>query len=246
MNAPRRLDSLLVLRGFFASRTRAKAAIEAGLVRVAGKNVRAPSAAFAVDADIAVDGDVHDYVSRGGLKLAAALDAFAIDPADKVCLDLGASTGGFTQVLLRRGAARVYAVDVGAGQLHSSLHADPRVISHEKTHARTLTRALIPDPIEILVCDVSFISLKIALPPALTLCAPGARLVALVKPQFELGRSFVGKGGVVRARDDDIAGLIRSLSAMLEERGWSPIGDMLSPVKGGDGNEEHLIGAARR
>jgi 23S rRNA (cytidine1920-2'-O)/16S rRNA (cytidine1409-2'-O)-methyltransferase len=183
-------------------------------------------------------------VSRGGLKLAHALDRFAIDPLGLVALDLGASTGGFTDVLLRRGAARVVAVDVGHGQLHESLRQDERVTVFEKLNARDLTMehvAVMPD---LIVADMSFISLKVALPAALDLAAPGARLVALIKPQFEVGRERVGKGGVVRdpALHDEVC---REIAAWLGARGWRVLGVTPSPVAGQDGNREFLIGAVR-
>lgn len=241
-----RLDSALVARGAFPSRTRAQAAIRAGLVRVAGAAVTAPSAQVGPDDPILVDGDVHDYVSRGGVKLAAGLDAFGFSPEGRVCLDLGASTGGFTDVLLRRGATRVYAVDVGADQLHPSLAADPRVVRLEKTDARRLDPALIPEPIEAVVADVSFISLRKAAPPALALAADGAFLVALVKPQFELGRASLGKGGIVKAEQGEIDAMIDGLVRLLEDEGWRIVGRIESPIAGGDGNKEHLLGATRR
>ncbi len=241
-----RLDQALVARGAFQSRSRAQGAIRAGLVRVDGAVVARPAAGVADDAEIAVDGDVHDFVSRGGAKLDAALRAFEIDAADKTCLDLGASTGGFTEALLRAGAARVFAVDVGSGQLHASLTEDRRVVSLEKTHAKDLSAALIPDPIDVLVCDVSFISLKKALPPALALCAPGARLAALVKPQFEVGRAQIGKGGVVKPGYANSWGVAEAMRDWIDaEPGWRALGLMESPLEGGDGNREFLIGARK-
>jgi 23S rRNA (cytidine1920-2'-O)/16S rRNA (cytidine1409-2'-O)-methyltransferase len=245
MSNSRRLDLLLVERGAFPSRARAQSAVKAGLVKVDEKVVDKPSAEVAANAQIEVAGDVHDYVSRGALKLEAALRAIEIDPSGKICLDLGASTGGFTEVLLRRGAAKVYAVDVGAGQLHPTLAADPRVISLERTHAKDLTRALVPDNVDVIVCDVSFISLKKALPFAMALAAPKARLIALIKPQFELGAQQVGKGGIVRASDAVLDALTRSIGDWLNGEGWPPIGVVKSPIEGGDGNREFLIGAIR-
>ena len=194
-------------------------------------------------AKIKVDGDVHPYVSRGGLKLEAALKAMEIDPAGKVCLDLGASTGGFTDVLLRADAAKVYAVDVGRGQLHEKIASDPRVINLEQTHAKDLSRALVPDPIDLIVCDVSFISLKKALPPALALAAPGAHLAALVKPQFEVGPAGIGKGGVVK--EDLAAPAANDIAQWIENEGWDMIGLIDSPILGGDGNREFLLGAQK-
>lgn len=241
-----RLDQALVERGFFPSRARAQGAIEAGLVKIDGRVV-AKSAA-PVDEGVALDvaGDVHDYVSRGGIKLAAALDAFAVDPAGKNCLDLGASTGGFSEALLRRGATRIYAVDVGRGQLHPRIAADPRVSSIEATHARDLTPALIPTAVELLVADVSFISLKKALPSALALMAPLSALVALVKPQFEVGPAGVGKGGIVKNPKVGVQ-IARELALWLhDDYGFKPLGVIDSPIEGGDGNREFLIGAVRQ
>lgn len=239
-----RLDAHLVAIRAFASRARAQSAIAAGLVRVDGVVARKPSLLIAESSVISVDGDVHDFVSRGGVKLAAALDAFRIDPCGLTCLDLGASTGGFSDVLLRRGAEKVYAVDVGRGQLHETIADDPRVVSLEKTHVRDLSRALIPEPIGLIVCDVSFISLKHALPPALTLAALDARLVALVKPQFEVGPSRLGKRGLVGADDAEVAA--RDIRDWMANRpGWCLIGLIESPIQGGDGNREFLLGAAR-
>ena len=235
-----RADLLLLERGLFESRAKAQAAIAAGLVSADGVTVRKPSEM--VDAAAAVVAEAaHPYVSRGGVKLAAALDAFRIDPAGKTCLDLGASTGGFTDLLLRRGAARVYAVDVGQGQLHARLARDPRVVSLERTDARRLDAALVPEPVDILVADLSFISLKLVLAPALARLARGASLVALVKPQFEAGREHVGKGvvrdeAVQRAVCDDIATFLGGL-------GLTVIGVIPSPILGGEGNREFLVGA---
>lgn len=240
-----RLDVLLVARGAFPSRTRAQAAIRAGLVRVHGAAVTAPSADFANDVEIIVDGDVHDYVSRGGVKLAAGLDAFGVAVDGRVCLDLGASTGGFTEVLLRRGAARVYAVDVGTGQLHPRIAAEPRVVNLEQTDGRSLSRDRVEEAIDVLVADVSFISLRTVLPRALEICAPDAFLVALVKPQFELGRSRLGKGGIVRAEEGVVDAMLDEVAAFLQGRGWRVVGCIDSPIAGGDGNKEHLLGATR-
>lgn len=242
-----RLDLHLVENGWFESRARAQDAIRAGLVRVNGAPATRPAQAVDAEAAICVEGNVHDYVSRGGMKLEAGLDAFAIDPAGKICLDLGASTGGFTDVLLQRGAAKVYAVDVGTGQLHEKLRDEPRLINLERTHARDLSPALVPEPVEIIVCDVSFISLKKALPPALALAAPSARLTALVKPQFEVGRSRIGKGGIVRQGYDNSFGVAEEIGAWLSaQTGWKTTGFIESPITGGDGNREFLVGATRQ
>ncbi len=200
-----------------------------------------------VGSEIPIDvrGKPHPWVSRGGVKLAHALDHFAIDPAGLTCLDIGASTGGFTDVLLTRGAARVTAVDVGRGQLAWKLRGDERVVVLERLNARQLTRAHVPDPVQLIVCDASFIGLQTILPAPLALAAPGARLVALIKPQFEVGRGAVGKGGIVRDPDQHRA-VCERISAWLDGlEGWSVIGVTDSPIKGAEGNREFLIAAAR-
>ncbi len=241
-----RLDHYLVEQGLYESRARAQAAVRAGLVRVNGAVAAKPAQAVAADSVVEVEGDAHAFVSRGGTKLDAALRSFEIDPAGKTCLDLGASTGGFTDALLRRGAAKVYAVDVGTGQLHAKLRADSRVICLEQTHAKDLSRALIPDPVDVIVCDVSFISLKKALPPALALASPGARLIALVKPQFEVGRSRIGKGGIVKPGYANTYGVAMDVDEWLASQpGWKTTGWTESPIRGGDGNREFLLGAVR-
>jgi 23S rRNA (cytidine1920-2'-O)/16S rRNA (cytidine1409-2'-O)-methyltransferase len=241
-----RLDQYLIDTGRFQSRARAQAAIRAGLVRIGGAVAQKPSQKVASGARVEIDGEVHPYVSRGGVKLAAALRAMEIDPAGKICLDLGASTGGFSDVLLRRGATKVYAVDVGTGQLDAKIAADPRVVNLQQTHARDLSPALIGEPIDIIVCDVSFISLRKALPPALALGAPGARLAALVKPQFEVGRSQIGKGGIVKPGIENSVGVAQSIGEWLAAQpGWRWVGYMKSPISGGDGNVEFLLGAIK-
>ena len=221
----RRADVSLVERGIFPSRARAQEAIEAGLVTADGARVRKPSDMIRHDAALEARA-AHPYVSRGGVKLAAALAAFAIDPRGGVCLDVGSSTGGFTDVLLRRGAKRVYAVDVGTGQLHPTLAADPRVVSLERTDARNLSAALVPEPVDCLVADVSFISLKLVLPGAVALVRQGGSLAVLVKPQFEAGPSHVRKGIV---RDETVAPCrlprhrnLHRLSRFHESRASSP------------------------
>jgi 23S rRNA (cytidine1920-2'-O)/16S rRNA (cytidine1409-2'-O)-methyltransferase len=243
LRSPRlRADRLLVERGLFESRAKAQAAIAAGRVSADGAPVRKPSDEIACDAALAA-APAHPFVSRGGVKLAAALAARAIDVADRVCLDIGASTGGFTQALLERGARRVYAVDVGRGQLHPTLRRDPRVVSLEATDIRALDPATLAEPPSLVVIDVSFISLKRALPAALALAAPACRLIALVKPQFEAGRQHLKKG-VVRdpqihaAVCDDIAAFTRSLGCTVEAI-------LPSPIEGGDGNREFLLVARR-
>jgi 23S rRNA (cytidine1920-2'-O)/16S rRNA (cytidine1409-2'-O)-methyltransferase len=237
----RRLDLLLVERGLAESRSRARALIEAGKVLAEHRLADKPSLVLPEDAALEVTGLDHPWVSRGGLKLAAALDHFGIDPGGSIALDIGASTGGFTDVLLARGAARVYAVDAGHGQLAERLRRDPRVVSLEKQNARSLTRAEIPESVDLVTCDASFIGLATILPAPLALVAPGALLVALIKPQFEAGPRRVGKGGVVRD-----AGLQQEIctriAAWLGARpGWSVLGLIDSPIDGGDGNREFLI-----
>lgn len=235
-----RIDLLLVSTGRFESRARAREAIEAGLVSVDGRPVRKPSETFETNAAIEASAP-HPWVSRAGLKLEAGLDAFGIDPRGATCLDVGASTGGFTQVLLARGATRVYAVDVGRDQLHASLRADHHVISMEGQDARALVASMFEAPPSIVVCDASFISLALILPAVLPLAAPGAFLVALVKPQFEAGRQHVGKGIV---RDPAVhARVCADVSGLIERLGWRMLGLRPSPIAGGDGNIEFLIGA---
>ena len=243
---PLRLDLHLVEGGYFPSRARAQAAVKAGLVRVNGAVTTKPSQTIASSCNVQIEGDVHAFVSRGGIKLEAAIQSFEFDPAGKICLDLGASTGGFTDVLLRRDALKVYAVDVGAGQLHPKIAADPRVVNLEKTHARDLTTALIPEAVEFIVCDVSFISIKKVLPFAMALAAPGARLAALIKPQFEVGRDRIGKGGVVKEGAETGVRVAEDVSAWLKgQAAWAPTQFIESPIRGGDGNLEFLIGAVK-
>ena len=240
-----RLDAWLVERGHFESRARAQAAIKAGLVRLNNAVIQKPSQKVASDDSIDVVGDVHPFVSRGGVKLQAALRAFDVDPAGLICLDLGASTGGFTDLLLREGALKIYAVDVGIGQLHSSIASDPRVINLEKTHVDRLDRSLVPDDIQLMVCDVSFISLKRALPNVLSLAAPVARLIALVKPQFEVGPSNIGKGGIVKP-GTDLDAIPQEIGAWIDAQPkWNFDRFMDSPIAGGDGNREFLLAASR-
>ena len=237
----RRLDQLLVDRGLADSRARARALIMAGLVYRGTRPPHTAGVPLARDAPLDVRGRGHPWASRGGIKLAHGLDHFRIDPQGLVCLDVGASTGGFTDVLLSRGAARVYAVDVGRGQLAWKLRGDERVIVLERTNARHLTRDMVPDPVALIVCDVSFIGLETALPAPLALAAPGAWLVALVKPQFEVGKGRVGKGGVVREPDlhRGVCGRIRAWLA--DRPGWCVLGITESPVTGPSGNKEFLI-----
>jgi 23S rRNA (cytidine1920-2'-O)/16S rRNA (cytidine1409-2'-O)-methyltransferase len=235
-----RADRLLVERGLFESRAKAQAAIEAGLVSADGVTVRKASDAVRRDAQISAS-PAFPYVSRGGVKLAAALDRFGFDPKGRVCLDVGASTGGFTQVLIERGASRVFAVDVGRGQLLDSLRARTEIVSMEGTDIRSLTA--LPETPDLIVTDASFISLKLGLPPALALARRTAQLVALIKPQFEAGRDAV-KRGVVRDAAVQQA-VCDDIEAFVASRGWRPLGIMPSPIAGGDGNLEFLIGAER-
>jgi 23S rRNA (cytidine1920-2'-O)/16S rRNA (cytidine1409-2'-O)-methyltransferase len=238
-----RADLALVRRGLFDSRAQAQAAIEAGLVTVNGVALAKPSQTIR-PGDVVTAERPHPYVSRGGVKLAAALDAFGLDPAGLACLDCGASTGGFTDVLLRRGARHVLAVDTGRGQLHHSLSDHPRVTLLEATDIRSLDRAVLAEPPGFVVCDVSFISLSLVLPALTRLAAEQATLVALIKPQFEVGRAALGKGGLVR----DAEAAAQAVARVRNEAvalGWQVIGLIDSPITGGDGNTEHLIAARR-
>ncbi|MFQ5619179.1 MAG: TlyA family RNA methyltransferase [Rhodospirillales bacterium] len=238
-----RLDQLLVERGLADSRSRARALIMAGLVYSGTRRLDKAGVRLAPDARLEVKGRGHPWASRGGIKLAHGLDHFRIDPRGLVCLDVGASTGGFTDVLLSRGAARVYAVDVGRGQLAWKLRGDDRVVVLERTNARHLTRDMVPDPVALIVCDVSFIGLETALPAPLALAAPGAWLVALIKPQFEVGKGRVGKGGVVRDADLHREVCARIRAWLADRPGWCVRGITESPVTGPSGNKEFLIGA---
>jgi 23S rRNA (cytidine1920-2'-O)/16S rRNA (cytidine1409-2'-O)-methyltransferase len=237
----RRLDQLLVERGLAESRSRAQALIAAGLVYSGARRLDKPALAVPDDQPLEVRGQDHPWASRGGVKLAHALDHFAIDPAGGVWLDIGASTGGFTDVLLARGAARVYAVDVGQGQLAAKLRDDPRVVAMERTNARHLTRREIPEPVDGITCDASFIGLATILPTPLALATPGARLVALIKPQFEVGPAVVGKGGIVRDPALHRAVCARIAGWLGGQPGWSVLGVIDSPIAGADGNREFLV-----
>jgi len=246
MSDKRRLDALLVERGLAESRARAQALVLAGLVWSGERRLDKPGVGLAADTPLELRGREHPWVSRGGIKLAHGLDHFALAADDAVALDIGASTGGFTDVLLARGARRVYAVDVGHGQLAWKLRQDPRVVVLERRNARHLTRDDIPEPPDLIVCDASFISLTAVLPAALALAAPEARLVALIKPQFEVGKGRVGKGGVVRdpALHREVCERIAAwLSA---QPGWEVVGLTESPIRGPEGNVEFLIQARRR
>lgn len=242
----KRADQLLVERGLAESRTRAQALILAGKVFSGDRRVAKAGEALPPEAPIEVRRQDHPWVSRGGIKLASALSAFDLSPENRVCLDVGASTGGFTHVLLHEGARRVHAVDVGHGQLDWSLRQDSRVVVHERVNARYLTAAMIGEPVDALVCDASFISLATVLPAPLALCASGAWAIALIKPQFEAGPGSVGKGGVVRdpAVHRAVCAQVRAWWAALD--GWEVLGLADSPVSGPAGNREFLISARRR
>lgn len=241
-----RLDAALVMRGLVTTRARARDLVLRGKVEVDGRVVTKPATGVASQASIAVTAaEEVSMVSRGRLKLAAALDVFGLTPADRTCLDLGASTGGFTEVLLQRGAAMVYAVDVGHGQLHASLKSEPRVVSMEGRDARSLTAADFARAPAAVVADLSFISLSRAVPAALSLTSADAWLVLLVKPQFEVGPEHVSKSGIVR-NDAVRRGAVASVADWLSQQGWCVHGDIPSPISGGDGNVEYLIGAVRR
>jgi 23S rRNA (cytidine1920-2'-O)/16S rRNA (cytidine1409-2'-O)-methyltransferase len=237
-----RIDQLLVERGLAESRTRAQALIMAGQVLLGDKRADKPGQQVAEDSEVTVKGQDHPWVSRGGVKLAHALEQFAIDVADMVAIDVGSSTGGFTDVLLTKGATKVYAVDSGTNQLAWRLRQDPRVIVHEQTSARILTAEHIPEPVDLIVCDASFISLSKVLERPMTFAREGAQLVALIKPQFEAGKAEVGKGGVVRdaAVHERVCAEVRD---WLEASGWSVKGLTESPITGPKGNVEFLIWA---
>lgn len=238
---PQRLDQLLVSLGLFASRSRARDAIDRGTVKVGGKLVTKPGALFAETAEIEIDDPAQDYVSRAALKLTAALDHFRLDPAGHNCLDVGASTGGFTEVLLERGAAHVTAIDVGHGQMHPRISADPRVTNVEGLNARNLTADDIGHAVTFLVSDVSFISLKLALAPALDIAEPGAKAALLVKPQFEAGREAIGKGGLLKDPSSAPSVAAELERWFTEDMGWKSLGLIASPIAGGDGNQEYLL-----
>ena len=239
-----RADQLLVVRELAESRTRAQALILAGAVFSGDRRVVKAGDLLPEDAPLEVKGRDHPWVSRGGVKLDHGLTHFGFDVAGAVALDVGSSTGGFTDVLLSRGAAKVYAVDVGTNQLAWKLRQDPRVIVHEQTNARYLTSETVPEPIDIVVCDASFIALSKVLGPALGLAKPGAKLVALIKPQFEAGRTEVGKGGVVR--DPQIHQRVcDSAVEWVASQGWTVVGVTESPITGPEGNVEFLLGAVK-
>ncbi len=240
-----RVDQLLVERGLVESRSRAQSMIMAGLVYSDTRRIDKPGQTLPEDAALELKGQDHPWVSRGGLKLVKGLEAFDIDPAGLTALDVGASTGGFTDVLLTKGAEKVFAVDVGHGQLAWKLRQDPRVVVLERCNARHLTREQITEPVDMVVCDASFIGLRTVLPAALSLTRTGACLLALIKPQFEVGKALVGKGGVVRDPElhQRVCDEIREWVETLPE--WSVIGLTESPIKGPEGNVEFLIAARR-
>jgi len=241
MDSRMRADRLLVARGLFESRTKAQAAIEAGLVTADGVAVAKPSDEIAVESVLRAQ-PAHPYVSRGGVKLAAALDHFRFDPVGRVGLDVGASTGGFVEVLLERGARRIYAVDVGHGQLHAKLKMRLEILSLEKTDIRNLTSDRLPEPPQFATVDVSFISLKLVLRAVVSLIRQPAWLVALIKPQFEAGPDRINKG-VVRDAATHVA-ICDDVSRFITSLGWTVVGIIPSPIAGRDGNREFLIGAS--
>ena len=239
-----RADQLLVSRGLAESRTRAQALIMAGAVFSNERKLAKAGDMLAEDAPLEVRGKDHPWVSRGGIKLAHGLEHFGFDVTGAVALDVGSSTGGFTDVLLTRGAAKVYAVDVGTNQLAWKLRQDPRVIVHEQTNARSLDSKIIPEPIDVVTCDASFISLAKVLESPLKLAREGAKLVALIKPQFEAGRAEVGKGGVVW--DPDVrARVCAEVRDWVENQHWRVVGITESPITGPEGNVEFLLGAIK-
>ena len=239
-----RADVLLVAQGLAESRTRAQALILAGNVFAGDRRVAKAGDMISEEATLSVKGRDHPWVSRGGIKLDHGLTHFGFDVTAAVALDVGSSTGGFTDVLLSRGAARVYAVDVGTNQLAWKLRSDERVVVHEQTNARDLTREIVPEPVDIIVCDASFIALRKVLNAALDFARPGASLVALVKPQFEAGREEVGKGGVVR--DEAVHRRVcDEAAAWVGSKGWNVLGIERSPITGPEGNVEFLLGAVK-
>lgn len=239
-----RADVFLVEHGYAKSRAEAQEAIEAGKVFSDGRRVVKASQSLNETCHIKYE-PAHPYVSRGATKLVEALNHFGLDPYGRVCLDIGASTGGFTEVLLLRGAAKIYAVDVGHGQLDPKIAKEARVVSLEKTNSRDLSSRIIPQKPQAIVADVSFISLRLALPPALTMAEKGAWLIALVKPQFEVGKENIGKGGIVKDEAVQAAALDDIARWLAEDRKWSVLGTMDSPITGGDGNREFLIAAVK-
>jgi 23S rRNA (cytidine1920-2'-O)/16S rRNA (cytidine1409-2'-O)-methyltransferase len=239
-----RADQLLVSRRLAESRTKAQALIMAGAVFLGERKLAKAGEMLAEDVPLEVRGKDHPWVSRGGIKLDHGLTYFGFDVTDAVALDVGSSTGGFTDVLLSRGAAKVYAVDVGTNQLAWKLRQDPRVVVHEQTNARNLDAGIIPEPVDVVVCDASFIGLAKVLEAPLKLVKSGARLVALIKPQFEAGREEVGKGGVVRDHAVHVR-VCANAKAWVESQGWTVLGVTPSPITGPEGNVEFLLGAVK-
>ncbi|MGB1548091.1 MAG: TlyA family RNA methyltransferase [Alphaproteobacteria bacterium] len=240
-----RLDALLVRLGLAENRSQAQAIVLSGRVFSGERRLDKPGMQLTRETPITLRGNEHPWVSRGGVKLAHALAHFGIDPEGKIALDIGASHGGFTDVLCQGGARKVYAVDVGHGQLDWKLRNDPRIVVLERTNARHLTEAEVPEPVHLIVCDASFIGLETILPNALRLAAPGAVLVALIKPQFEVGKGRVGKKGVVRdpALHEEVCERIKAWLAA--QAGWEVLGVTESPILGPEGNKEFLIAARR-
>src|SRR5215212_2780161 len=239
-----RADQMLFDRGLAESRAKAQALILAGLVFSGERKVEKAGQALASDAPLEVRGKEHPWVSRGGVKLAHALEHFGWDVSGAVALDVGSSTGGFTDVLLQRGAIKVFAIDVGTNQLAWKLRQDPRVVVHEQTNARTVDSSVIPEPVDVIVCDASFIGLAKVLEAPVKLAKPGAKLLALIKPQFEAGREEVGKGGVVR--DPAVHERVcAAAKAWVESQGWTVLGIEPSPITGPEGNVEFLLGAEK-
>lgn len=241
-----RADKALFLRQLVQSRSRAQDLILRGLVFVEGKRLTSPAQPIDPDSSFHIQEDADSlYVSRAGIKLAAALDHFHIDPSGKVVADIGASTGGFCDVLLRRGAKQIFAIDVGSNQMAASLAADPRILLLEKTNARYLDADSLPAKPEMIVCDVSFISLTLALPAILSLAKEEANLIALIKPQFEAGKAALGKGGIIRSEVIHQNVCLKIEKWLTQEKGWESLGLIESPIQGGDGNKEFLIAARK-
>ncbi len=238
-----RADKYLAEQGYYESRARARSAIAAGLVKIDGNIVKKPSQKITEDVTVVAQAE-HPWVSRGGIKLAEALTIFNVDPKGRVCLDVGASTGGFTDVLITGGARKVYAVDVGTDQLHPKMKSHPDVVSMEKTDARGLVTADISPLPDLVVCDASFISLAKVLARPLSLVVSGAELVTLVKPQFEVGRENIGKGGIVKSETTALQSL-ENVIAWLEQQSWHVQARTMSPIKGGSGNTEYLLHARK-
>jgi 23S rRNA (cytidine1920-2'-O)/16S rRNA (cytidine1409-2'-O)-methyltransferase len=240
-----RLDLALEARGLLPSRARARDAVLRGTVKVNGAVAAKPGQLVGDSDTVTLDDPAAGYVSRAALKLIAGLDAAEIAVTGKVCLDLGASTGGFTQVLLERGAAKVFAVDVGHGQLSPVVADDPRVVAFEGLNARDLGSAQVPEPIDLLVCDISFVSVTKVLAAPLALCGPGAEAVILIKPQFEVGRDYIGKGGIVTDAEA-VAAAVTDVVNFMRDAGWSHVISVPSPIEGGDGNRETVAVFRRR